>query len=71
LFTPAKKLAINNKAGTFVWEVKIDAGKVTVKRQLKFNDRVFQISTYEDFKILMDYWNNSWYRQLIFVAGKS
>ncbi len=66
LFTPEKKLEISNKAGTFVWEVKSDHGKVTVKRQLKFNDRIFQVSMYEDFKILMDYWNNPWYRQLIF-----
>ncbi|MCX6304266.1 MAG: DUF3857 domain-containing protein [Bacteroidetes bacterium] len=71
LFTPVKKLAISNKAGTFVWEVRNDEGKVSVKRQLKFSDRVFQVSAYEDFKILMDYWNNPWYRQLIFAAVKS
>ena len=71
LFTPEKKLAISNKAGTFVWEVKNDEGKVTVKRQLKFNERVFEGSSYNDFKILMDYWNNPWYRQLIFATGKS
>ncbi len=70
LFTPEKKLEISNKAGTFVWEVKSRDGKVTVKRQLKFSNRVFQVSGYEDFKILMDYWNNPWYRQLIFVQGK-
>lgn len=71
LFTPAKTLTVNNKAGTFVWEVKTDGGKVTVKRKLKFSERIFLTSTYEDFKILMDYWNNPWYRQLIFVTGKS
>ncbi len=70
LFTPAKKLAISNKAGTFLWEVKENNGKVTVRRQLKFSDRLFPITVYEDFKILMDYWNNPWYRQLIFVTGK-
>jgi hypothetical protein len=67
LFTPDKKVAIDNKAGSFTWEVKSDDGKVTVKRQIKFSGRVFDVSTYPDFKILMDYWNNSWYRQLIFV----
>lgn len=71
LFTPSKKLAISNKAGTFLWEVKSDKGKVIVRRELKFNDRVFPVSNYEDFKILMDYWNNPWYRQLIFITGKS
>jgi hypothetical protein len=68
LFTPVKKVAIDNKAGSYLWEVKVDDGKVTVRRQLKFNTRVFDVSVYPDFKILMDYWNNSWYRQLIFVA---
>ena len=71
VFTPAKKIAISNKAGTFVWEVKTEEGKVSVRRQLKFSERVFQVSVYPDFKILVDYWNNPWYRQLIFVARKS
>ncbi|MDP1621783.1 MAG: DUF3857 domain-containing protein [Bacteroidales bacterium] len=69
LFTPAKKLAISNKAGTFLWELKSDGGKVTVKRQLKFSERSFPVSVYEDLKILMDYWNNPWYRQLVFVSS--
>jgi hypothetical protein len=60
---------ISNKAGTFTWELKTQDGKVAVKRQLKFSERVFKASDYEDFKILMDYWNNPWYRQLVFVTG--
>jgi hypothetical protein len=71
LFTPDKKLSISNKAGSFEWEVKTMEGKVSVRRQIKFNDRIFQGSTYEEFKILMDYWNNPWYRQLIFISGQS
>ncbi|MFZ4523336.1 MAG: DUF3857 domain-containing protein [Bacteroidales bacterium] len=70
LFTPVKKMTISNKAGTFVWEVKTEDGKLTVKRQLKFSDRVFPLSTYGDFKILMDYWNNPWYRQIVFMKGR-
>ncbi|MCX6266328.1 MAG: DUF3858 domain-containing protein, partial [Bacteroidetes bacterium] len=71
LFTPVKKMTISNTAGTFVWEIKSAEGKVTVKRQLKFSERVFEGTSYADFKILMDYWNNPWYRQLIFFTGKS
>jgi hypothetical protein len=71
LFTPAKKISISNKAGTFAWELKTEDGKVSVRRQLKFSERVFEVASYADFKILMDYWNNPWYRQIIFVAGKS
>jgi hypothetical protein len=69
LFTPAKNLEISNKAGIFVWEVKTDEGKVAIRRQLKFSNRVFDVANYADFKILMDYWNNPWYRQLVFVTG--
>jgi hypothetical protein len=50
--------------------VKNEGGKVAVKRQLKFNSRVFEGAMYDDFKALMDAWNNPWYRQLVFVAGK-
>lgn len=69
LFTPAKKTTISNKAGSFTWEVKTDEGKVTVRRQIKLNARVFPEQAYQDFKTLMDYWNNPWYRQLVFVTG--
>lgn len=68
LFTPQKKQVINNKAGTFTWEVSLGGGKVTVTRQMKFNDRIFSPSNYNDFKIIMDYWNNPWYRQIIFIS---
>jgi hypothetical protein len=66
LFTPAKKQTISNKAGTYNWEVTSENGKVTVKRSLKFNDQVFPLSVYPEFKVLMDNWNNPWYRVLVF-----
>ncbi|MEI7500790.1 MAG: DUF3857 domain-containing protein [Bacteroidota bacterium] len=71
LFTPLKKLFVSNKAGTFLWDVKFDNGKLVARRQIKFNERVFLLSAYEDFKVLLDYWNNPWYRQLIFISGKT
>jgi hypothetical protein len=71
LFTPEQKLTVSNKAGTFLWEVRSDGSKVTVKRQLKIKERVFEGPGYEDFKALMDNWNNPWMRQLIFRSGKS
>jgi len=68
LFTPAKKLVISNKAGSFEWNVTREGGKTVVTRQVKFNERVYQQSNYQDFKRLMDHWNNPWYRQLIFTS---
>jgi len=69
-FTPDKKLSVSNKAGTFTWEVKNENGKLSVRRQLKFSERIFPATEYRDFKILMDYWNNMWYRQLIFTVNR-
>jgi hypothetical protein len=70
LFTPEKKVNLSNKAGTFNWEVKGDDGKVTVKRQLKLESRIFKGALYDDFKALMDGWNNPWYREVIFYVEK-
>jgi hypothetical protein len=70
LFTPEKKVSVSNKAGSFSWEVKKEEGKMTVRRQVKFSARVFSPAEYGDFKILMDYWNNPWYRQVIFISDK-
>jgi len=67
LLTPPKKTAIDNKAGKFGWEVTSEGNKVTVKKQVKFNDRVFEDDLFTDFKQLMDAWNNPWNRQIILV----
>ena len=69
-FTPAKSMTISNKAGKFTWEVKTEKGKLTIRRQLQFSERVFPPADYPDFKILMDWWNNPWYRQLVFSSEK-
>ena len=68
LFTPAKKLVISNKAGSFEWNVTNEGGKTVVMRRVKFNERVYQQPNYQDFKSLMDHWNDPWYRQLIFTS---
>lgn len=70
LFTPAKKQVITNKAGTYTWELTSEKGKVTLVRSIKFNDRNFAVSVYPEFKVLMDSWNNPWYRELIFQVAK-
>ena len=70
LFTPQKTVSISNKAGSFIWEIKQEQGKLTLKRQIKFNENIYPVSVYPDFKVLMDYWNNPRYRELIFVESK-
>ncbi|MCK9421114.1 MAG: DUF3857 domain-containing protein [Bacteroidales bacterium] len=70
LFTPQEKVNITNKAGSFLWEITVEKGKLILKRQIKFTERIFPTSIYPDFKYLMDFWNNPHYRELIFIMGK-
>ncbi|MEI7980660.1 MAG: DUF3857 domain-containing protein [Bacteroidota bacterium] len=70
LFTPVRKVSINNKSGSFLWEITNEKGKIQLTRKINFSGQIFQISDYPDFKCLLDYWNNPRYRELIFVMGK-
>jgi len=69
IFTPLKKIAITNNAGAFLWEVRFEEGKLEVKRRIEFSKQVISVQDYPDFKILMDYWNNPHYCEMIFIAG--
>lgn len=66
LFSAPKKINIKNKAGEYSWEVRVEDGKLFLRRNIKFFSRVVQPETYEAFKILMDYWNHPRYRELVF-----
>ena len=66
-FSPDKKLEINNAAGSFYYELRTEAAKVTVKKNIKLKKRIIPVSEYSEFKALMDSWNNDRYRELIFI----
>jgi len=70
LFTPEKKVAIANKAGSFLWEVYRENGKLEIERKIEFSKQVISVQDYPDFKILMDHWNNPHYREIILIGGK-
>ena len=70
LFTPQKKFTVKNPAGSFTWEVVEEKGRVTVIRQVRFKERIITPENYGSFKVLMDYWNNPRYRELIFREVK-
>ncbi|MCK9218740.1 MAG: DUF3857 domain-containing protein [Bacteroidales bacterium] len=70
MFTPVKKTEIDNKVGSFIWELTNNNGKVNLKRKIRITERTITPERYADFKTLMDYWNNPWYRELIFVREK-
>ncbi|MCX6284211.1 MAG: DUF3857 domain-containing protein [Bacteroidetes bacterium] len=67
LFTPAAKIEINNKAGRYFFEVKQDGSKLSISRKIRLASRVVNLENYNDFKALMDSWNNPRLREVILV----
>ncbi|OFX79027.1 MAG: hypothetical protein A2X12_05905 [Bacteroidetes bacterium GWE2_29_8] len=53
------------KAGSVFIEIKQNGDKIKVKRQIKLSQDIIKPEFYNDFKKIMDIWNNSNYRQLI------
>ena len=68
-FSPAKKLEINNTAGSFNFELKTEKTKVTVRKNIKLKKRIIPISEYSEFKALMDNWNNDQYREIVLIEN--
>ena len=66
LFSSEKKVEINNKAGSFRFEIQQSGKNVQVKRMIRLSKRVIDPSEYDDFKALMDYWNSEKFRKVIF-----
>jgi hypothetical protein len=66
-FSPEKKVEINNAAGSFYYELKTEAAKVTVKKNINLKKRIIPVIEYSEFKALIDNWNNDWYREIIFI----
>jgi len=70
LFSPEIKINLSNPAGTYIFEVKQDAGKIVIRREIRFRERIISPERYADYKILMDKWNNPRYRELVFKEKK-
>ena len=70
LFSPASKINIDNRAGTCLFEIKQEAGKILIKREILFREQIYSASLYPDFKILMDNWNNPRHKEVLFLERK-
>jgi hypothetical protein len=66
LFTPETRVSLSNKAGSFLYEVGMEGGKLKVRREIRFKESIYGPDLYKDFKVLMDNWNNPRFRELIF-----
>lgn len=70
LFSPAKKIDIKNKAGSYYYELRQEGNKVILTRKIKIREKIILPGNYNDFKTLMDNWNNPRQKELIFRSGK-
>lgn len=70
LFSPVKKIDIKNKAGNYYYELRQEGNKVILSRKIKIREKIILPENYNDFKILMDNWNNPVLKELIFRSGK-
>jgi len=70
LFSIPVKNEISNKAGKFLFEIKSEGNKVVVSRKIKLNSRIIASENYNDFKALMDNWNNPRQKEIILKTTK-
>lgn len=68
LFSPAGKTELSNKAGKYLFEIKQEGNKVSISRKIKFSSRTIIPENYNDFKALMDNWNDPRKKEVIFTA---
>ena len=69
VLTPLQKIIISNNAGTFILDLRLEKGKLIIKKCLRFKERIIKPGNYPDFKILMDSWNNPRNREIVFRKG--
>lgn len=66
LVSKIKKIEIKNRAGYLLIEfVKTDT-EITITREIRFDKKIIEIDEYDDFREIMNAWNNDHYRNLIF-----
>jgi len=66
VISPETSINILNKAGNFKFEVKVSKGNLEIKREIKLTERIINPGSYQDFKMIIDAWNNPRNKEIIF-----
>lgn len=66
LVTTAKNIEIKNNAGFVLISFEILDNGIKITKEIKFEKKTFDLSTYGDFKEIMNVWNNDNYNKVIF-----
>jgi hypothetical protein len=68
LLSPEDEVNITNAAGSCRFEVKREAGKIIVNKELKISQRIIEPKNYAAFKSLMDNWNAPHQKEVVFIV---
>lgn len=67
--TPAKTIEIKNDAGYLLIKFENSDNKINVTKEIKFSKSIINPSVYDDFKEIMNVWNNNNYKKIIFKSS--
>lgn len=66
LVTPVKNIEIKNNAGFILISFENLNNKLIITKEIKFDKKIIDPSIYEDFREIMNVWNNDNYKKIIF-----
>jgi len=66
LVTEPINIEIKNDAGYLLIKFEKSEDKLIITREIKFDKKTIEINMYDDFKAIMDAWNNTNYKKIIF-----
>ncbi|MBI9036571.1 MAG: DUF3857 domain-containing protein [Bacteroidales bacterium] len=61
-----KNIEIKNDAGYLLIKFEKSANEILITREIKFDKKIFGLDVYDDFREIMNVWNNKNYRKVIF-----
>jgi len=61
-----KNIEIRNKAGHLIIKYKESENEIVITREIKFDKKVYGLDIYDDFREIMNVWNNTNYRKIFF-----
>jgi len=66
LVTTAKNIEVKNDAGYVLISFQEAESGIKITKEIKFERKIIDLSTYADFKEIMNIWNNDNYKKIIF-----
>jgi hypothetical protein len=68
LLSPENEVTISNTAGSYRVEMKKEAGKIMINKEIRIRNRIINTKDYPAFKTLMDNWNQQQAKEITFIV---